>query len=120
MALLGLEELEGARKVVESSSLEVRRTPCLLVRGEQACNILPDMKHVEGWNRCYECFEKSSWYFMPPLYLRVYFKLENLQSTGSFKIRGVANQVKVQLEENPVLSLSGSKLKWARKGTWSP
>jgi len=101
MALLDLEELERARKVVESSSLEVRRTPCILVRGEQACNILPDMKHVEGWNR-------------------VYFKLENLQSTGSFKIRGVANQVKVQLEENAVLSLRESKLKWARKGIWSP
>ena len=58
--------------------------------------------------------------FLHPLYLRVYFKLENLQSTGSFKIRGVANQVKVQLEENAVLSLRESKLKWARKGIWSP
>ena len=57
-----------------------------------------------------------------PCYIlkRVYFKLENLQSTGSFKIRGVANQVKVQLEENAVLSLRESKLKWARKGIWSP
>jgi len=64
--------------------LKVRRTPCILVRGEHACNILPDMKHVKGWNR-------------------VYFKLENLQSTGSFKIRGVANQfekVKAELGED--------------------
>jgi len=60
--------------VVERSSLAVRRTPCILVRGDQACEILPDMKQaVEGWDR-------------------VYFKLENLQTTGSFKIRGVANQ----------------------------
>ena len=52
MALLNLDELEGAQKVVERSELEVRRTPCILVRGDQACNILPDMKHVKGWNRC--------------------------------------------------------------------
>ena len=51
--MLDLDELEEARKVVERSSLKVRRTPCILVRGEHACNILPDMKHVKGWNRCH-------------------------------------------------------------------
>ena len=52
MALLDLDELEEARKVVERSELEVRRTPCILVRGDQACNILPELNHVKGWNRC--------------------------------------------------------------------
>ena len=52
MELLDLKELEEARKVVESSSLGVRRTPCILVRGDQACEMLPDMKQaVEGWDR---------------------------------------------------------------------
>jgi len=75
---------------VERSELEVRRTPCILVRGDQACNILPDLKHVKGWNR-------------------VYFKLENLQSTGSFKIRGVANQferIKDELGEGQLVTMS--------------
>ena len=52
MELLDLKELEEARKVVETSSLGVRRTPCILVRGDQACEMLPDMKQaVEGWDR---------------------------------------------------------------------
>ena len=46
-----VEEKRCPRMVAESR-LEVRRTPCILVRGDQACNILPDMKHVKGWNRC--------------------------------------------------------------------
>merc|ERR1711936_213479 len=91
MALLSLDELKEAQKVVERSSLGVRRTPCILVRGDQACEILPDMEHVGGWSR-------------------VYFKLENLQSTGSFKIRGVANQferVKAELgKEGRLVTMS--------------
>ena len=51
MALLCLDELKEAQKVVERSSLGVRRTPCILVRGDQACEILPDMEHVGGWGR---------------------------------------------------------------------
>jgi hypothetical protein len=101
MALLDLDELEEARKVVERSELEVRRTPCILVRGDQACNILPELNHVKGWNRC-QALEKiyMGFFTLASFCWRVYFKLENLQSTGSFKIRGVANQVGVHLEEN--------------------
>ena len=52
MELLDLKELEEARKVVETSRLGVRRTPCILVRGDQACEMLPNMKQaVEGWDR---------------------------------------------------------------------
>ena len=74
MDLLAMEDLVAAREVVRGSSLGVRRTPCLVVRGgAEECTILPELGDT-GW-------------------ARVVLKLENLQATGSFKVRGVANQV---------------------------
>ena len=111
MALLNLDELEGARKVVERSELEVRRTPCILVRGDQACNILPDLKHVKGWNRCLglffpHCVEgfTSNWRTFKAL---APSKSAELRTRCEFSRKRECN----------LFSLSESKMNWA-KGSW--
>ncbi|XP_076114713.1 L-threonine ammonia-lyase-like isoform X1 [Mytilus galloprovincialis] len=66
--LITLREIEGARKNLAESDLGVIKTPLL--------------KHVTGM------------FPQLPKSVDLYLKLENTQTTGSFKIRGVANQMK--------------------------
>lgn len=66
--LITLREIEDARKNLEESDLGVIKTPLL--------------KHVTGM------------FPQLPQSVDLYLKLENTQTTGSFKIRGVANQMK--------------------------
>lgn len=77
--LLDKADFEAAYEIVQKSELKVRRTPCILVREENApgtvCQLFTELDN----------FNQQTW-------SKVYLKCENLQNTGSFKIRGVATQ----------------------------
>lgn len=64
--LVSLDDVRRAREVLTSSSLGVCRTPLIKTDAE----MFPGLENIE-----------------------VYLKLENMQTTGSFKIRGVASQM---------------------------
>ena len=71
-----IDDIKSAEKVVRESKLEVRHTPCIQVRGgSQTCSLFSDI----------EDFNSDNW-------SEIWLKCENLQNTGSFKIRGVASQ----------------------------
>ena len=77
--LLTLDDIRAAEKVVRESNLKVRHTPCIQVRGgSQTCSLFSEIEN----------FNHDNW---PEIWL----KCENLQCTGSFKIRGVASQFDV-------------------------
>ncbi|XP_033745239.1 serine racemase-like isoform X1 [Pecten maximus] len=69
--LVTLDDVLRAKEVLKSSSLGVCRTPLI-----KNTDMFPGLENSE-----------------------VYLKLENMQTTGSFKIRGVANQMAVIPEE---------------------
>merc|ERR1712029_329913 len=68
--LLTREDLLVAMDNLKKSALKVKRTPCILVNDGKGSNIFEEI--------------------MPSM--TVHLKLENMQNTNSFKIRGVANQ----------------------------
>ncbi|XP_060074158.1 L-threonine dehydratase catabolic TdcB-like isoform X1 [Ylistrum balloti] len=65
--LITLEDVRKAREVLANSSLGVCKTPLI-----KNTNMFPGLENAE-----------------------VYLKLENMQTTGSFKIRGVASQMAI-------------------------
>ena len=72
---LTLEEIKEAREIVMRSELKVRRTPCFSVKkGEDICLFSEA-----------ETLQTTDW-------SEIWLKCENMQNTGSFKIRGVASQ----------------------------
>ena len=72
---LSLQQIKDAREIVRKSELKVRRTPCLPVKtGDE----------ISLFSEC-EALQRSDW-------SEVWLKCENMQNTGSFKIRGVAAQ----------------------------
>jgi len=75
--LLNLDDIEKAYEVVKQSQLHVRKTPCILIRNEEdyfnSCRLFHEVNNGNKWPN-------------------VYLKCENLQNTGSFKIRGVSTQ----------------------------
>ena len=73
--LLTLEEIKEARDVVRNSELNVRRTPCFPVKNGDVSSLFSETEtlHNTDWSE-------------------VWLKCENMQNTGSFKIRGVASQ----------------------------
>ena len=73
--LLTLEEIKETRDVVMASELNVRRTPCFPVKKGDMSSLFSGAGTLEntGW-------------------AEVWLKCENMQNTGSFKIRGVASQ----------------------------
>ena len=76
--LLEKEDIEAAYEIAKKSELSVRKTPCILIREENvgaACQLFTEL----------DSFNQQEW-------PKVYLKCENLQNTGSFKIRGVATQ----------------------------
>ena len=76
--LLTLDDIKSAEEVVRESKLKVRQTPCIQVRGgdgSQTCSLFSDIEE-----------------FNPDNWPEIWIKCENLQNTGSFKIRGVASQ----------------------------
>ena len=79
--LLTLDDIKAAEMVVRDSKLNVRHTPCIQVRGGDGSHTCSLFSDIEDFNR-------DNW---PEIWL----KCENLQSTGSFKIRGVASQFDV-------------------------
>ena len=72
---LTLDEIKEAREVVMKSELRVRRTPCFPIKSGAVSSLFSES----------EALEKSDW-------SEVWLKCENMQNTGSFKIRGVASQ----------------------------
>lgn len=83
--LLGKEDLETAYEIVQKSDLNVRKTPCLLIRddsGAGACQLFtdPDKFNEQNWSK-------------------VFLKCENLQNTGSFKLRGVSTQFSAAMKQ---------------------
>ena len=73
--LLTLEEIKEARDIVMNSELNVRRTPCFPVKNGDRISLFSGT----------ETLQKTGW-------SEVWLKCENMQNTGSFKIRGVASQ----------------------------
>ena len=73
--LLTLEEIKEARDIVMNSELNVRRTPCFPVKKGDTISLFSGT----------ETLQKTGW-------SEVWLKCENMQNTGSFKIRGVASQ----------------------------
>ena len=72
---LTLEEIKEAREIVTRSELKVRRTPCFTVKRGEDVSLFSES----------ETLQTSNW-------SEVWLKCENMQNTGSFKIRGVASQ----------------------------
>lgn len=71
--------------MVKSSDLGVLHTPCVLAA---------DTTTVSPHSGMFlDCSEHCSSFQPLPGGLRLHLKLENMQTTGSFKIRGVANQL---------------------------
>ena len=85
--LLTLAEIKEARDIVRNSELNVRRTPCFPVKTGDTSSLFSGT----------ETLQTTNW-------SEVWLKCENMQNTGSFKIRGVATQfakaVKFFSEEN--------------------
>ena len=73
--LLTLEEIKEARDIVMNSELNVRRTPCFPVKKGDTVSLFSGT----------ETLQTTNW-------SEVWLKCENMQNTGSFKIRGVATQ----------------------------
>ena len=73
--LLTLEEIRETRDIVMNSELKVRRTPCFPVKKGDTSSLFSGT----------ETLQKTGW-------SEVWLKCENMQNTGSFKIRGVASQ----------------------------
>ena len=76
--LLTLEDLKSAQDIVTRSKLNVRRTPCILLRNEggRCCSLFSENQN----------FNSDNWG-------QIWIKCENFQTTGSFKIRGLASQI---------------------------
>jgi len=89
--LLDRKDFETAYEIVEKSNLNVRRTPCLQIRSDsdedEVCKLFSDLGNFnqQGWSK-------------------VFLKCENLQNTGSFKLRGVSTQFAAALKEFSGLS----------------
>ena len=92
--LLDEEALAVAATAVRESELEVRVTPCLLAGGTAAsCNLFT--QGLENMAQPSSAISDISWQLPAQpdrQWDEVHLKCENMQNTGSFKIRGVAAQ----------------------------